>query len=232
MSHFASIHACGVTQNSDLKVPTFNPQRFQVRLHGWLLCFLLWLRGSRTAPSTGQSLEQSLHVCKRNVLRRLRKQIDARNTYSEQIFQYIQQSFQLHNDSFIFYLDVLPILRLQQTHVISFNSKWEIRAGNDVSPVASVRHWVSCLPGCTLMSNSISKSMPSVRFIFKHACTYSTEHSWWEQSWVGYLVDAFPHFKRQSPLPPLFILLFVYDTTLYTNQSRFPEKLKPPLAHY
>lgn len=45
----------------------------------------------------------------------------------------------------IFHLDVLPILFLQQTLVIGFDAKCEVRAGNDVSPVTSQSHFVPYL---------------------------------------------------------------------------------------
>lgn len=46
---------------------------------------------------------------------------------------------------FIFYLDVFPILCLQQTLVIGFDAKCEVRAWNDVSPVTSHSHFVPFL---------------------------------------------------------------------------------------
>lgn len=45
----------------------------------------------------------------------------------------------------LFYLDVLPILCLQQALIITFNAKGEVRTGNNVSPVAPDSHFVPLL---------------------------------------------------------------------------------------
>ena len=55
--------------------------------------------------------------------------------------------------------------------------------------------------------------------VTKHLCTHLPKHSRREQSWIGYLVDTFPHFKRQSLPSPSHILVFVDDATLQTMRT-------------
>lgn len=117
------------------------------------------------------------------------------------------------------YLDVLPILRLQQALVISFNAKWKVRTGRYVSPVTSHRHFVSSLSTHTHTHIHVIAVLLHCVASLKQTHPHLTEQSWWQQARVGCLVGTFPHVKCQTSLPPLHILLFVDDATLQTQYN-------------
>lgn len=119
------------------------------------------------------------------------------------------------------HLGVLPVLRLQQALVVRFDAEREVRAGDNVSPVAPDGHFVT-----SLFRHTQKKNTPLMLWLcapVQQHCVEQTEadlivHSGREQTGIIEFVDAFPHFEGHAPLPPSDILLFVDDATLQIEE--------------
>lgn len=125
------------------------------------------------------------------------------------------------------HLGVLPILCLQQTLVVRFDAEREVRAGNNVSPVAPDGHFVSSLFRHTQKNNP--PLMLWLCALVQRHCVEQTEadlivHSGREQTGIVQFVDTFPHFEGHAPLPPSGVLVFVDDAALQIEEQAQSER--------